>query len=226
MPKTAQGSRASALNRLSHGCNVEGVLPCKQENCVWAEGCRLDPYTRENGWPLYGDPCHLEQRELDAYILWARRLYAYAKQWLTDEEFEDLIHRLGLLRLRSRRVVQRLNHEGLVHYIELSNGQKLHREPIASRRYLASVNHQRDKIMERLAEEPSTKAEKARRAKMKRIRDREARDQEIALLMIRHRYFRPYEGEERLDLSKAPEWILRMVDEKFASTRGDHNRDN
>lgn len=212
MPKTARGLRASALNRLTYGSNIDGVLPCKRWNCVWAEGCRQDPHTRRHGWPPYGDPCHLEQREFEAFTLWASRIYAYAKQWLTDEEFESLIEQLGLLRLRSRRSVQRLNHEGLVHYVELSDGNRLHREPIASRRYLASVSHQRDKIMERLVEEPETKAEKTRRAKVKRVRAREARERQIRRLMLQYGYYRPYDGDEPPDPAQAPQWIIDRVD--------------
>lgn len=164
MPKTKRGLRASSLNRLKYGCGFDQILPCKKWNCVFAEGCRTDPYVRKHGLPHYGEPCLLEQREFDAHTLWARNLYSHARAWLTDDEFNAITERLALLQLRSRRIYARLTAEGLVQYIPLSNGAVLHREPLVSRRYWTNVQRERELLLERLAEEPETKREKVRRA--------------------------------------------------------------
>lgn len=173
MAKTPKGLRASSLNRLKYGCGLDQILPCKKWNCVFAEGCRTDPYVRKHGLPPYGEPCLLEQREFDAHTLWARNLYSHARAWLTDDEFNAITERLALLQLRSRRIYARLTAEGLVKYIPLSNGAVLHREPIASKRYLASVQRERERLLERLDPEPETKAERNRRAERAESRDQQ-----------------------------------------------------
>lgn len=163
MAKTARGLRASSLNRLKYGCGLDRILPCKRENCTYVECCRTDPEARKHGWPPCGEPCLLEQREFDAFTLWARNLYSHARAWLMEDEFNAITERLALLQLRSRRIYARLTAEGLVQYIPLSNGAVLRREPIASRRYLTNVQRERDRLLERLAEEPETRRERLRR---------------------------------------------------------------
>lgn len=176
MPKTARGLRASSLNALRYGCEINDFLPCKRWDCVFFEGCGTDPYIRKHGAPPYGEPCSLEKREYDAYIPWARRLYGQALEWLDEDEFEATIQRLAMLQLRRRRILARLNAEGIVQYTTLSNGVVVSREPISSRRYLASLQRERDQLLERLDPDPQTTAERKRRAE-----EAESRDQRLFL---------------------------------------------
>jgi len=151
---TYDGRRIRSLNRLKYGCSLDAILPCKRWDCMWVEGCRDDPDIKKHGWPAYGDECLLERRDYEASLIVRRRIHAYAREWLSDAEFEVVLERFAILDLRSRRIQSRLTDEGLVAYIPLPDGSVLHREPIASKRYLASVQRQQRKLLEALEKPP------------------------------------------------------------------------
>lgn len=158
MPTTAAGKRISSLNRLKYGCEIDGFLPCKRYDCVWADTCRTHPYTERHGFPPYGDSCSLEVLEHAAFTESAHDTFAFALEWLDPDEFEHLIERFSILRLRQRRVMTRLTMEGMITYIELGDGRRLHREAIASKRYMVTVHRELSAITDRLLTPPDDEA--------------------------------------------------------------------
>lgn len=154
MPNTTAGKRISSLNRLKYGCEIDGFLPCKRYDCAWADTCREHPYTQRHGWPPYGDPCTLEVLEHEAFVESAHKTFGFGLEWLDSHEFDHLIERFSILRLRQRRAMTRLTAEGIITYIELSDGRRLHRESIASKRYMVTIQRELNFIYERLFTPP------------------------------------------------------------------------
>jgi hypothetical protein len=157
VPKTEAGKRASALNRLRYGCE-HTFLPCRRSNCVFADNCRRDPLTQENGFPPVGTPCALELREHEDFVDSAIELFSFARAWLDPIEYEHTIRRLSLLRIRWARISARITAEGPIARTEYADGRYMLREHVAFRRYWTSTQKEWTSLMDRLLTFPQDSA--------------------------------------------------------------------
>lgn len=99
------GYRSSRFNSLRYGVMVDGVLPSRgSERCVYADRCPSTFRCR----CVAGEPCAHETYLLNGFLHSAATQYAYAKAWLTPQEFEQIIHQLAVLSLQMARLSARI----------------------------------------------------------------------------------------------------------------------
>lgn len=158
MPRTLQGSRRSSLNRLKYGCELD-FLPCKRSDCVFADECRNDPYIKRDGFPPDGTDCIREVREHEAFVATATYLFPLASEWLDDLEFNRIVQRLSILRIRWARISARITVEGGIVRTEFPNGTVILREHVAFRRYWATTQREWSLLLDQLLY-PSSESER------------------------------------------------------------------
>ena len=150
------GYSVSRYNRLAHGVMIEGVLPSRGlDACPLSEDCPChEDDLRELCVP--GQPCPCEVYLRDRYIEDAYQEFAFARLWLSDDEFKETIDQLGVLTLQRRRLSALLARVGhlrpKVHRVsKLSYGIEL--TPAAGR-YATALDRTFSALMHRLLDAP------------------------------------------------------------------------
>lgn len=101
------GKRKNA-NALKYGVMVRDVLTSKGTRCTYHTTC---PECFSNTCTS-GSPCRHESHFLRHYVASADSYFAYAKVWLSPEEYAATIHELGILALQMARLSARTAREG------------------------------------------------------------------------------------------------------------------
>lgn len=104
-PKSPHGYRNSRYNRLTHGVEIDGVLPSRGvEHCFYADRCPVaeDPRIQHVCQP--GEPCPYEQWIHDRYVESARTTFSFCRKWLADDDFDRTVHQLSIVELRRGRL--------------------------------------------------------------------------------------------------------------------------
>lgn len=108
------GYSASRYNRMSNGVMLHRLLPSRGlDSCPLSEGC---PCWDEDIQRLCvpGEPCPWETLFLNRYVESGRRNLKRCLQWMNVERRDSILHELGILSLRRRRLSALLAREGLV----------------------------------------------------------------------------------------------------------------
>lgn len=114
-PRSPYGRTAARYNRLSHGVMVDAVLGSRgPENCPHAATCPVAKEDELRHMCVPGEDCPWERRLLQRFIRDAARNYTECLNWLTRQERDLIIYRLGILALRRIRLSALIANEGLL----------------------------------------------------------------------------------------------------------------
>lgn len=113
-PRSPHGYSISRYNRLTHGVEMHGILPSRgPEKCYHAERCVVAGSEEWRHLCVAGELCPYELEMHDAYMASACREFAHCRDWVFDNEFEDLLMELSYCELQLGRLVVLINREGL-----------------------------------------------------------------------------------------------------------------
>lgn len=113
-PKSPYGYSASRYNRMTHGVMIHDILPSRGlDRCPLAEGC---PCWDDDLRPLCvpGEPCPWELWFIRRYADSGREQFQRCLRWLSETDRDHIIHELGVLSLRRRRLSALVAKEGLL----------------------------------------------------------------------------------------------------------------
>lgn len=153
----SHGRRLSALNATKHAVLVEGIMKSMGPRCPFVGSC---PAMRDRELAaacVPGEDCPVERAIHDAYIEDASCTFSFARQWLSDQQFEDTIAQLAIVNLQRQRLSALIARDGIakpkIHPIsKVSYGL----EPtLAAGRYESALANRWNDLMSRLLNEPS-----------------------------------------------------------------------
>lgn len=105
MAEIRNGQAVSRYNSLRWGVNVDDVLPSRgPQACAYVDRC---PKPLKDKCAA-GSRCAAETIILGGFISSATKRYAYAKSWLTKDEYDQIIYDLGILELQMARLSARI----------------------------------------------------------------------------------------------------------------------
>lgn len=103
----------SRVNRLGWGCGIHDLLPAKGAwDCYYREHCEIANNPRVRHHCRRGWPCPREAEYYQTHVDAAHIEFKKARDWLSDEEFEESIRDLVLFDLRTMRCSARARFEG------------------------------------------------------------------------------------------------------------------
>lgn len=139
--------RISRYSSLGYGVMVNDVLPSKGvDACVYSGRCPSAFKMK----CVAGRRCPHEDYLLNRFISSARTHYAYAKTWLTNEEFEQTIQSLAILPLQKARLSARISKEAPFNDELVSEGVSCHQVGISIDRYATALHRRQQSLTYRL----------------------------------------------------------------------------
>lgn len=156
--KSKLGYKASRFNRLSHGVMLHKVLPSRgPDGCWYRHDCPVISSDETRPLCRLGCPCPWEQAFLHEYVESAKSTFIECLNWMTEEERDLIIHDLGILALRKRRLSALVAREGFTRPVRHPvSGVEYKRElALGIGRYATAINNLWQPLMESLLKRPT-----------------------------------------------------------------------
>jgi len=149
MGSVRSGQMVSRYNSLGWGVMVNDVLPSRgPQACAYSHYC---PKVLRDEC-VAGSRCRHESIILNGYISSATEHYGYARLWLNELEYQQIVYELGVLSLQLGRLSARLAIEG---HLDCLDGVVSKPFAVISR-YATALSRRRSLLMHRLLDEETS----------------------------------------------------------------------
>lgn len=155
-PLSPYGRRLSRLNATKHATCVDGIMKSMGPRCPFLASCPAKRDQELAAACIPGEDCPVERAIHDAYLADARRTFSFARQWLSDQQFEETIAQLAIVNLQRQRLSALIARDGIVRpRVHPVSKARCGLEPtLAAGRYESALTNRWNDLMSRILTRP------------------------------------------------------------------------